>query len=399
MTERSAMARRFVLLVVASTFALSVAGSSYAQPPRQSSPPPRRSAPDPPVPARVCERLAELRLPDGHVLCTHGNDPLEAEVAAELPPGGLTAAETDWPCYSGGPAVHSLYVHSSSQTSRLSSLRPTFEGIMRRVQADFYLSATENGGLGRMVRVLTDNACQLVVNDVTVSSAAMNSFGTMISELRSLGYNKADRKYLIWADTSVYCGIANLVPDDTKGLANRNNSAVNYARVDTTCWGKAETHEIAHTLGAVQLSAEHSTGGYHCYDEYDSMCYRDGASYFGNGGQLQYLCPDSNNRRLDCGHGDFYDATGSHPYFSTHFNVATDSRFLTTAAATTSTTTPPTATTTSTSTTTSSTTTTTQTTTTTMTTTTTTTTAPTTPTTAPTTTTTTTRRCFFLIFC
>ena len=388
------MARRSVLLIVAFTLAVSVTGPSQAQSPGQSSPPPRRPPPDPPVPARVCDRLAELRLPDGHVLCTHGNDPLEAEAVAELAPGAVAEAQSDWPCHSGGPAIHALYAHTAGQTSRLSSLRPTFEGFMRGVQSDFFLSATENGGLGRMVRVLTDAACQLVVDDVTVSPDAMNSFGTMTSELRSLGYNQIDRKYLIWADTSVYCGIANLIPDDTKGLANRNNSSINYARVDTTCWGKAETHEIAHTLGAVQLSAAHSSGGYHCYDEYDSMCYRDGGTYFRNGGDLRYVCPDSIRRRLDCGHGDYYDATGTHPYFSDHFNVATDSRFLVTAAPITSTTSPPDTTTTSSPSTSSSTTTA----------------PPTTSTTAPSSTvvtttttstvppTTTTRRCFYYFF-
>ena len=37
--------------------------------------------------------------------------------------------------------------------------------------------------------------------------------------------------------------------------------APGYARVDTGCWGWAESHELMHTLGAVQNTAPHSTYG------------------------------------------------------------------------------------------------------------------------------------------
>src|SRR5436305_1590342 len=68
-------------------------------------------------------------------------------------------------------------------------------------------SAAETGGL-RHLRFVTNSSCDLAIADVQVSSSAMSNFGTMITELRQQGFNRPDRKYLVWADTNVFCGIA-----------------------------------------------------------------------------------------------------------------------------------------------------------------------------------------------
>jgi len=56
------------------------------------------------------------------------------------------------------------------------------------------------------------------------------------SFLQTLGYNRNDRKYLMFADKSVYCGIATYIADTRAGLGNRNNGGPSYGRVDSGCW-------------------------------------------------------------------------------------------------------------------------------------------------------------------
>jgi hypothetical protein len=85
-------------------------------------------------------------------------------------------------------------------------------------------------------------------------------------------------------------------------------------------------HELSHTLGAVQYSAPHTSGGAHCIDEWDVMCYSDSPYY----PHMQYLCQDSAQEfRLDCRDDDYFaaqPAAGS--YLSRHWNMA-NSPYLT----------------------------------------------------------------------
>ena len=45
----------------------------------------------------------------------------------------------------------------------------------------------------------------------------------MISELRAAGFNDPSRKYLVWMDAAVYCGIAQLYNDDRPTADNLHN--------------------------------------------------------------------------------------------------------------------------------------------------------------------------------
>jgi hypothetical protein len=99
-----------------------------------------------------------------------------------------------------------------------------------------------------------------------------------------LGYDRTDRKYLVFAETTGYSlGIATAMPDDSAGPSNVNNSGPSYTSSPVNLWaGSNPAHRLMHTLGAVNASAPHGTGQGHCWDEYDRMCYKISHALNGN---------------------------------------------------------------------------------------------------------------------
>jgi hypothetical protein len=81
--------------------------------------------------------------------------------------------------------------------------------------------------------------------------------------------------------------------------------------------------EILHNLGAVQKSAPHSSGDWHCWQGWDVMCYQSRP----NLPAVQYDCPWQDSfadagAPLDCGGDDYFNprpAPGS--YLDTHWNT------------------------------------------------------------------------------
>ena len=128
------------------------------------------------------------------------------------------------------------------------------------MDAEVNQSASETGG-ERHIQFVTSADCSLDVAHVVLSSTGDDDFGNTIGELISQGYDDAGRKYHVWMDANVLCGVGTIYGDDFHGPGNANNSSVSYARSDTGCWDYAELHELFHNLGAVQLSAPHSSGG------------------------------------------------------------------------------------------------------------------------------------------
>jgi hypothetical protein len=180
----------------------------------------------------------------------------------------------------------------------------------------------------RQVRFVHDGSCAPTVLDVAVTDAQLNSFNAMVSVLGARGYKRQDRIYLVFADTTKanICGIATIWDDDQPGPQNWNNSGPSYARVDAGCWNESVVaHELAHTFGGVQLSAPNTTGGFHCTDENDILCYQDS---YGSPPMRSVCSEDFFNKQLDCNHDDyFHTAPAAGSYLSRHWNAA-NSRFL-----------------------------------------------------------------------
>jgi hypothetical protein len=227
-----------------------------------------------------------------------------------------------------GKRVQVLYVVAADRPDRYLSLVDALGQYTIRADGQLNTSARKSGAV-RHFRFVTDGdgsgGCVLNVQRVSIGAAEDDSWDPMMAALKAQGYNRSDRKYLIYADANVYCGMGSYYRDSQPGQANvANGTRPEYARVDAGCWNYGEAHELMHTLGGVQTDAPHATPGGHCFDEYDELCYADGS-----GVRMKYICSSTQSTLFDCNGDDYFLATtppaGS--YLSTHWNTA-DSAFL-----------------------------------------------------------------------
>jgi hypothetical protein len=266
----------------------------------------------------------------GTDLCSHGPDTPPPGLSVDrgvAPIADVAKAAASVVCDGDGVTgkrIQVLYVRGTDTASRFAQYLESFRAWAAGVDDIYDASAQETGG-SRHVRFVTTADCVVDVQEAEVPSAAMADFGATINALRALGYNRSDRKYMIFADVNVYCGIGSFAGDDRPGTVNRSNSGPSYGRSDSGCWAPGvAAHELGHNLGAVNDSAPNSTKAGHCLDEYDLMCYNDSS-----GLKTTIVCPDrKHDQRLDCDHDDYYNTAPSPAsYLDTHWNVA-DNQFL-----------------------------------------------------------------------
>lgn len=198
---------------------------------------------------------------DGTGMCSHGPDTRlglsRAHAATRRALAGAgpaaAAAATSVSCDGDGVSgarVQAIYAHGPSTASRYATLLQSLRGYAADVENVFLQSAEETGGV-RRPRWVTDAQCQVSVIEVGLSANAESSFNQTITELQALGYDQPGRKYLIWFDAAVYCGIGTWWSDDQANQDNLSNTATGFARADASCWDWAEAHELMHTLGGV----------------------------------------------------------------------------------------------------------------------------------------------------
>ncbi len=284
-----------------------------------------------------CEATA---IPGVSVLCVHGEDPPpagadvdEKRTVAELATdteattaaaGGVTSTSCSGDGTSG-KRVQAIYARASDVTDRSAQVVPLIREWAAATEQSFVESAAATGGV-RRIRWVHGADCALDVDVVTMATTGDDSLGATIGALQSAGYSSASRKYLVWVDANVYCGIAQLYADSDAANNYNDGAFAMYARVDNGCWGYSyppvEAHELMHNLGAVQSnSPNHSPYG-HCLDDKDVMCYADGP-----GVVVATVCADIENERLfDCNKDDYFHTNppaGS--YLATKWNTANSS--------------------------------------------------------------------------
>ncbi len=296
--------------------------------------------------ASLCERLR--RVPRTHVpLCSHGGDPARAfpsvtkGVAAPVIAHSVDAeAATAAACMDGGTSgrrIEVLYAVPADRDNRYRTMLPTMRNVL--AEADANLSSA-GGANGQHYRWLCENGTDITIRNVTLKAVGSDGsfdFSDYIDSLQqqvSLGlgpvdYNADRRIYMAFVDRVTndytYGGQGTIYGDDTADpTVNYNNQTTNAYSMTAYFDAFIVGHEIGHNIGAVQNSAPHASGAFHCYDAYDLMCYDDGGPYFSNGGSLVFSCPGSQAYIMDCGRDDYY-YPGTPPasnYLSTHWNTA-----------------------------------------------------------------------------
>lgn len=232
--------------------------------------------------------------------------------------------------------VQPLYLYPVESTSAYTTSVPTITAIIAGVDGIFAASSNDQ----RRVRFATlplsfvnigndpSTDCALSIIPVAVPITVALDIAPMINYLQSIAYNSPDRKYLLFVDsTGIECATALSHHDSRPAPENQIDHTPGYAWLARPCWNaKAATHELLHTLGAVQYDAPHSTGGWHCTDEHDIMCYSDLPHY----PPMTYPCADpAYEYRLDCGGDDYFSLEPMAPenYLASHWNIA-DSLYL-----------------------------------------------------------------------
>ncbi|MBG6136818.1 RICIN domain-containing protein [Longispora fulva] len=265
--------------------------------------------------------LTELAQSVGALAPVASDSPLLAAAGSE-PGAPVTPAASGVVCDGDGRTgkrVQLLYGYESGQANRFNEYLNSFRTWAAGIEKIYDLSAQQTGG-SRHVRFVTSADCTVDVLAVELPAGSFGNFDGTINALKKLGYSSKDRKYVLFAESKVYCGIGTLYNDHRPTQDNTNNNVASYSRVDSGCWGAAvAAHELTHNLGAVQdNSPNHSKYG-HCTDDYDLMCYNDGP-----GTVMRSVCTDKTmEERLDCNHDDYFTtAAKSGSYLASNWNVA-----------------------------------------------------------------------------
>ena len=253
------------------------------------------------------------------------------------------AAPTQPKCYGNGingSRVQLLYGYAKGQPNRAATILPKIlNDWVPRIEGTFRNTSREQGReLG--VRFYAPN-CKLQVDVLEMprpdpAQRPEAQLEAVYDFLHDEGYRDVDHKYLLWTDLTVRvgCGVGQTYLNDDPTPLNPNaysmpprSTGGQIAIVWGHCHGRGttgaltETHELLHTLGAVQFSSPNSNKAGHCTDDLDIMCYTEQSI------PTKRRC-ETPVHLLDCGMDDYFHAkppVGS--YLFTKWNTA-NSPFL-----------------------------------------------------------------------
>lgn len=255
-----------------------------------------------------------VRFASGGTALTHGADAFVSDAAVAGAPRDPVCVDA-----SSDAHAHVVYARAGDRPDRYDAMAPAVRDLVREVNGRLNQEGGERGAIVDY-KVRCAAGVVEVANAVLPTPAASATFSTIVSDLRSLGHTSPLAKYWVWYDGAVDCGgcagQATVHADDRLVADNAANAGNDFAVTYGVLSSTVMMHENAHNLGAVQLSAPHTSGSWHCNDGSDVMCYADG----GPSSAPFTACAD--REHFDCGHDDYFDpapAPGS--YLATHWNL------------------------------------------------------------------------------
>jgi hypothetical protein len=226
-------------------------------------------------PTGACARAYRLVTTQG---CTPGPEAPPAGFDVAVDRTALPERNPKLQCDGDGVAgkrVQVVYARASDVPDRYADFADSIRQWAGEVDRTVRNAAAATDG-ERHVRFVHDADCVLDVTNVTLGAGGDDTLDATIADLAAQRLRNPRRKYLVFVDANVYCGIAEIEDDDSDARLNRHNTTSHVARVDSGCWsGGVAAHQLLHTLGAVQLSAPHSTGDWNCAGACERTDYLD----------------------------------------------------------------------------------------------------------------------------
>jgi len=290
---------------------------------------------------RTDNGLFRVELDDGSTMETHGGDAPAVETLASphLPESqsAVDAADVgDIECVTGmsDRRVELVYAYPSDRADRTATVSDPLRQELYRASA--FVDAESRAldpSAGRKLRVLCSGGVP-VVNTVALDplgGASSTTFASIVSQLVTRGYptvtsnSASPRRFMVFYDAESSGGAAgtgHFYDDDVPGTNNANNKGGRYAvefawSVSRAPHWDVMLHEMSHNMGAVSDNAPDSSGGGHCNDGLDIMCYSDG------GTTTNYDDGVCVQERYDCGADSYFNpAPEPGTYLANNWNVA-----------------------------------------------------------------------------
>lgn len=255
---------------------------------------------------------------------THGPD-LVNDVAGQE--SEYWAPPREAHCVSGAAGtyyVQVIYARAINDFDEYANKVPGIRDLVKRANGLVEDAAVRTGGTADL-KVKCVNGQIEVKNEVLLVPIPVANFQTITLELRNRGYNDIRVKYWIFYDDTTGCagcaGQGNVFGDSSPGVGNSNNG--NAGPMYAITYGYSSVlvmlHELGHILGAVQNNAPHTTGGFHCVDGLDIMCYNDD----GPNSHLYSATVCQPEEVWDCRNDDYFNrnpAPGT--YLANNWNLA-----------------------------------------------------------------------------